>query len=116
MKKPEDMTPQEIKDEIFDLQSQIGTRQVRLGVLCLRLALDACPYQVGEVLINQHGERARIDDIRAPSIYGGGFGKGYRMVGVYLKKDGTPAMNPGRDNQRPRACLFYDWEDWKKKY
>jgi len=111
MKKPEDMTPQEIKTEIAELESQIGTRQARRGALRLRLALDACPYQVGEVLVNRQGERGRIDEICASQSV---LHEGYAMRGVYLKKDGTVAMNPGRDNTRPRTCGFYNWEDWKR--
>ena len=106
MKLPEAMTPAEINAEILDLEEKRGTIVRRLGALRLRLALDACPYHAGEVLINRHGERARIDEIYADD--------GYALSGIYLKKDGTPAMNPGRDNQRPRACLFHDWEDWKR--
>jgi len=111
MKKPEDMTPQEINAAIAELESQIGTRQVRHGALRLRLALDPCPYQVGEVLVNRQGERGRIDEIYASQSV---LHEGYAMRGVYLKKDGTPQMNPGRDNQRPRLCPFYSWEDWKR--
>lgn len=112
MKKPEDMTPAEIKAEIADLVERRGEIDGRLGALRLRLALDACPYQVGEVLVNRQGERARIDEIRASSsvLHEGG----YALSGIYLKKDGTPAMNPGRDNERPRQCNFNSWDQWKR--
>ena len=111
MKNPEDMTPQEIAQEIADLESQIGTRQVRRSKLRQCQANRACPYAVGDVLVNRQGVRARIDEIQPPSF--GGREKAYSISGVYLKKDGTPQVNPGRDNTRPRACSFSFWEGWK---
>lgn len=111
MKKPEDMTPQEIAQELSELEAQINTRQARHSHLRRRLALDACPYHVGEILVNRHGDRGRIDEIGAStSVLHGS----YAMRGVYLRKDGTPAVNPGRDNYRPRFCGFMEWEDWKR--
>jgi len=110
MKRPEDMTPTEINAEINDLEEQRGHISERLGALRFRLALDACPYQVGDVLVNRMGERARVDQI-GPGEYFRGV---YRLFGVYLKADGTPARNPGRDNTRPRTCRFNSWEDWKR--
>jgi prepilin-type N-terminal cleavage/methylation domain-containing protein len=112
-KNPEDMMPDEINTEISMLETQRAQINARLGALRLRLALDACPYQVGEVLVNRQGERARIDEVFAPqNILTRD--RGYAMRGVYLKKDGTPAMNPGRDNTRPRSCPFSTWDDWKR--
>ena len=112
MKKPEDMTPAEINAEIEDLEEQRGTISGRLGALRLRLALDACPYQVGEILVNRNGDRSRIVEIYASRNVS--ISQGYAMRGFYLKKDGSPAMNPGRDNTRPRICEFYEYEDWKR--
>jgi len=111
MKKPEDMTPAEIKAEIEDLGKRLSEGNARLFRLRLRLALDACPYQVGEVLVNRLGQRGRVDAIHAQQ-YGG---EGYQLSGIWLKKDGTPAMNPGRDNTSPRVNGFSSWEEWKRE-
>lgn len=111
MKTPEDMTPQEINAEISNLRTQREQISGRLHALRLRLALDACPYQVGEVLVNRTGERGRIDEIGIP---GNLDGQAFSLSGVYLKKDGTVAMNPGRDNLKPRFNPFYSWEEWKR--
>ena len=110
LKKPENMTPAEINREIGKLEEGRGKIIGRLGALRLRLALDACPYQVGEILVNQRGDRARIDNIGTSKHYG----EKYQLSGVYLKKDGTPAVNPGRDNDRPRACHFEEYDKWKR--
>lgn len=112
MKKPEDMTPAEINAEIEDLEEQRGNINARLGALRLRLALVACPYQVGEVLANRHGDSGRIVEIYASRNIA--VNQGYALRGVYLKKDGSPARNPGRDNTRLRICDFNSWEDWKR--
>lgn len=110
MKKFEDMTHAEINAEIDALEEQRGRINDYLGELRRRLALDACPYQVGDVLVNKNGERARIDEIGADKIHRGQ----YRLVGLYLKADGTPARNPGRDNTSFRFCPFHEWNGWKR--
>ncbi len=110
LKKAEDMTPDEINAELDTLEEwQSGLIQ-RMAELRRRLALDACPYKEGEVLVSIHGERARIESISATQ---GPRGK-YKLCGVYLKADGSPARNPGRDNTRPRACQFYEWDKWQR--
>jgi len=111
MKTPEDMTPLEINQEVAALEGQRGKIVARLYSLRLRLALDACPYRVGEILVNRHGQRARINHITSASQYS--VGPLYSLRGVYLKKDGAPARNPGRDNTRSRICRFDSWDKWK---
>jgi hypothetical protein len=110
MKKPEDMTPHEIKDEIEILVARQAEDHGREYQLRLRLALDACPYKIGDVLVNRRGERARVDSIGIPSWRHNQFS----ISGVYLKADGTPWKNPGRDNNRPRSCGFDIQEDWSR--
>lgn len=112
MKKPEELTPAELKAEIEALEIQKAATDERLDALLLRRALDACPYQVGDVLINFHGERARIDNISAPH-YGG---EGYDLEGVYLKKDGSPQGNPGGGSSKLyRHCSFTEYEHWARQ-
>lgn len=110
MKKPEDMKPQEINDEIKVLVARQSDDHAREYQLRLRVALDACPYKIGETLVNRRGEKARVDGIGIPSWRN----EEYSLSGVYLKADGTPAMNPGRDNKRPRVCNFDSMDEWKR--
>lgn len=110
MQNLEEMTPEQIKAELSILQSRRNELDARIYGLRLRLAIYDCPFQVGETLVNRGGERARIDGI-GPSQHRRA---SYSMRGVYLKKDGTPAMNPGRDNTRPRHCEFYEWDEWRR--
>jgi len=76
-------------------------------------ALLVCPFEVGDILVNFHGERAQVETIEPPTSYNGD--QGYNLTGFYVKKDGTPAMNPGRDNTRPRICTFWLYEPWQKE-
>lgn len=112
MKNPEDMTPDEIRNEISELQAKRGEIDARLGALRIRLALIICPYRVGEELVNRHGVKARISEIVAPSGTDE-FEKGYGLRGFYLKKDGEPQKMPGR-SFGPRYCAFAEWEGWER--
>src|SRR5487761_2366167 len=74
----------------------------RIRVLEQKLAELKCPFQVGDVLVNDRGDRAQVETIEPPT--GHGDDKDYSLSGFYVKKNGKPWKNPGRDNQRPRVC------------
>lgn len=108
------MTNEELMAEIDRLENKRGELRVQVGRLCQTLAARTCPYKVGDVLVSRGGEHARIDEIRGAEP-GTTYGPLYRMSGVYLKNDGTPAMNPGRRNTMPRVCGFREWDEWRKE-
>lgn len=111
MANAEDMGLEEVNTKIESLEGIIGTLQGRLGRLKQRRADLTCPFKVGDVLIDYQGQRARITEIRTTSRYG----ETYALAGVYLNKNGSVARNPGRDNDKPRYCVFYSFNEWKKE-
>lgn len=107
MKKPEDMTPQEITQELNELEVLVATKHVRISDLRRRQAIRACPYHVGQILTNRKGDRARIDDI-FPLLH-----SGYAMRGVCLNAGGTPIRNVTTDKVKVYDCHFSESEEWK---
>lgn len=102
-KDPADMTTVELADEIHRLVIKHREYEDRIGDLRKIQALQACPFKVGEILVDKKGQRAVIRNIGPHSWWGG---DGYGMTGVYLKKDGTEGK---------RRCQFYNWDKWKKE-
>jgi len=103
MKKAEDMTPQEIAQEINALEDQRSDIGRRLGELRKYHAANECPFHVGDVLVDRREQRSVVKEIFGNSK---GYGPAYGMRGVYLKKDGTEGK---------RHCAFYSFDDWKKE-
>lgn len=85
----------------------IAPLQTRIRTLEQKRAELLCPFKVGDLFVNLKNEHARLDEIRPDDGK-----KGFRLVGIYLKADGTPWKNPGHDNTRARSCSFNDWEQW----
>ena len=72
-----------------DILAQLDPIEKHIREYEQRRAELLCPYKVGDVLVNDRGERAQIVAIRRPGI----FDKGYGLSGRYIKKDGTPWKN-----------------------
>ncbi len=93
----------EIDDRIDELERQITARQLELGGLRRKRAIDDCPYVVGQVMVQglgrQTGQRARITAI-APDYTR----RGYRLRGAVLKQDGSDGK---------RITELYGFEEWE---
>lgn len=89
-----------LKAEIAELDLQIKFLGTQRGQKRTELAALFCPFKVGDILVNEKGQRAQITSI-AP----GYFSDGYKMTGAYYKRDGTLGIREGE--------LWH--EDWSKE-
>ncbi len=93
----------EIDDRIDGLERQITAKELELGDLRRKRAIDSCPYVVGQVIVQgwgrQVGQRARITSINSDSGRAG-----YRLCGAVLKKDGSDGK---------RIIYLYSFENWQ---
>ncbi|MFA5429861.1 MAG: hypothetical protein WC329_01725 [Candidatus Omnitrophota bacterium] len=70
----------------------------------MELAHLACPFKVGDMMVNTSGRRAIIEEIKA----GRGNNK-FQLAGTMINKDGNPAK--GRYSSRQRADFeFFNWK------
>ncbi len=92
----------EIDNEIAGLEAQQREVGAQLSFLRKKRAIDNCPFAVGQIMVRRTGhppgQRARITTI-TPS-----FGKGYRLRGAVLKKDGSDGK---------RETELYDFQKWE---
>ncbi|KKL98291.1 hypothetical protein LCGC14_1825920 [marine sediment metagenome] len=93
----------EIDDRIDGLERQITAKQLELGDLRRKRAIDSCPYAVGQVMVQgtgrQTGQRARIT-----AIFPYYDSVGYRLRAAVLKQDGSDGK---------RITELYSSENWQ---
>ena len=74
----------ELIQQINDLNGEIADRRLKVRALKDKLAKIVCPFSIGQVIVNNNGVRAKIEDIR-----GAGYGlDGYTMVIRKIKNNG----------------------------
>jgi len=74
-----------------------------------------CPFQVGEILVNKHGERAQVESIEPGADRYGRGNADYSLRGFFVKKDGTPWKASGRGRDHTRGCDFDLYGPWSKE-
>ena len=89
-----------LDEQIRALEEQIDELSEKLKNLKREKAMLLCPYRIGEILVDRHGRQARLINILSSSW------QDYRMVGVFLKKDGTEGKRTGE---------LYPWDGWKRQ-
>ena len=92
-----------IKESPYDtriksLEEEANRVGTELAEEQLKRAIFLCPFEMGDILVDRKGKRAKI--VKISSAY-----RDYRMDGAMIRKDGTPG----------RVARLYDWDDWKKE-
>lgn len=86
-----------INERIGTLEVEVKERQAELSALKTERAEGLCPFRIGQVLVRpktgaSREERRRITAILSDFSYPR-FGKGYRVMGIHLLKNGSDGQN-----------------------
>ena len=85
---------------IDELKAEIAVRNLKLNGLRQQRVEYHCPFEVGDILVDQNGKKASLDKITP-----GYSDDSYHLQAHYFKKDGALKQLVHR---------LYDWDDWKK--
>ena len=84
--------------EIAQLEADLKRLHNELGILNQRKADFLCPYEIGQVMVDERSKRAKITNISLD------WGGNYRLTAHYVLKDGTIGKQPHR---------LYNFGGWK---
>ncbi|MCK4883569.1 MAG: hypothetical protein KAS30_01735 [Candidatus Diapherotrites archaeon] len=97
------LTPSEIVVLNSDLDALEEKRQglaESINRRLQKLTEHNCPFVVGQIIVNENGQRARVENVR--SEYDSR--TEWTLTIQKIKKDGTPHQKRTR---------YYSWENWK---
>ena len=93
---------QDLDEKIAIVEIALDRARGELAELRRRRVALVCPYSVGDIMVNQRGERGRITAINYADN-----NKGYGLLGRKVKKDGA--------NSEYNQYFNYSWDNWKKE-
>lgn len=91
-----------MKEELEKLDKQIAELSAQRSVVRQKIAEEACPFHVGQTIVDKHGVRARVSRIVWAAWH-----TPYKLFAHKLKKNGDDHIKETR---------AWDTRDWKPEH